>query len=143
MKIASISYLTGEVRTVVKASRTGRFSLIAPTNGHREFRGSRIILLKAKDFITHELIKNNDPVLTLSTGEKMRVYLSGDPTAEVVQALGIAEVHDEENDNTGPAQRDLPKAKPKGKENKDNFSKLMDDYDFPYTPDFDFGDDKD
>jgi len=140
MKIASISYLAGDVRTFVKASRTGRFSLIVPTGTRREFRGSRIVLLKAKSFITHELIKDNDPVLTLSTGEKLRVYLSGDSTAGVVRALGVAELHDEENDNTGTDADDRYKPKPKGQENSDNFSKILDDYDFPFTPDFDFGD---
>lgn len=50
--------------------------------------------LKALDVVNHAAVKNGDPVITLSNGDKMRVYLSGDPSHMVVEAVSILETHE-------------------------------------------------
>jgi hypothetical protein len=48
----------------------------------------------AKDLVL--FVRDRDPVITLNTGEKFRVYRGGDPTSEVISTVCIIESHDEE-----------------------------------------------
>ena len=46
------------------------------------------------EVIKHIAVRSGDPVITLSNGDKMRVYLSGDPSHMVVEAISILETHE-------------------------------------------------
>ena len=92
-KIVSISYLGPDDRRIrVQASPRGRFPIpiqlpdeADPISGTffidpEEFdlwRFSRNTLC-ASDFVKHEFIRKKDPTLTLSDGNKVRVYKGGD-----------------------------------------------------------------
>lgn len=91
-KIKHISFLREGERRISKANTRGMFPLItfsryksSPSTKH----------LTAVNFVKHGKIRDADPVLTLHTGEKLRVYVGGDPTRVVLEAQGVMEAHDE------------------------------------------------
>ena len=88
--IRSISFLSKpNERTHITASN-GRFTLerkkrVGSLNNRKTF--------SAKDFV--EFVKTRDPYITLSNGEKLRVFRGGDPSDEVIETISIVETHDE------------------------------------------------
>ena len=116
-----------------KASKTGKFSMISSTT----WSGPRVVLLGAQEFIKHPSIKDKDPVLTLDSGDKLRVYLGGDSSSPVVLAVSAAENHDESfvEEKTVKMSSKNERAQKK----TDPVREILDDYDFPFDPEFDFG----
>lgn len=51
--------------------------------------------LSPRDLVNNEHIRNSDPTLTLETGEKIRVFLGGDPTYMIAQAESAIDNHEE------------------------------------------------
>ena len=94
--IVSISYYDGHKRVVVKQS-FGRFSLrnierrtfLIPT------RYSGKSFLTAREFVTHPMICDKDPVLTLNDGNKVRVYQGGASSHLVFEAQCDIDNHDQ------------------------------------------------
>jgi hypothetical protein len=87
--IKSISFLiTPEQREHITAS-SGKFML--------ERRDSRGRVKQTKWFTAEgfvNFVKNRDPFITLSSGEKLRVYRGGNSTDEVIETMGVVETHD-------------------------------------------------
>ena len=129
MKVISISYLESDSRVFQKASKTGKFSMISSTT----WSGPRVVLMGAQEFIKHPNIKDKDPVLTLDSGDKLRVYLGGDSSSPVVLAVSAAENHDESFVEEKPSEKERAQKK------TDPVREILDDYDFPFDPEFDFG----
>lgn len=96
-KIKHISFLLNGEREIVKCNSYGMFVFeVRKTSGSR-YNSKKLSLsrpLKALDVVNHAAVKNGDPVITLSNGDKMRVYLSGDPSHMVVEAVSILETHE-------------------------------------------------
>tara|TARA_R100001510_G_C7615532_1_gene177799 strand:- start:455 stop:829 length:375 start_codon:yes stop_codon:yes gene_type:complete len=96
-KIKHISFLSGGERQFLKRVRTGMFIFQAKkTSGFSKWRSStsKTRPLKAMEAIRHPSVKSGDPVLTLENGDKIRVFVSGDPRQMVVIAQSILENHD-------------------------------------------------
>ena len=96
MRIESISYVVDEKRRRVKPDSKGKFNILVSVQRASGF-ATRKKSLTALEFVQHPGIKHRDPVVTLKTGDKLRVYTGGDPTSFVVQSQSIIELHDEES----------------------------------------------
>jgi len=118
-KIVKVSFLVGdERRSLIPNKRSGKISLDTSTLGLT----NRFYTIY--DFVNHEKIRDRDPVVTLSSGEKLRVFKGGVPTYMMPQTEGVMKKHEQ---NFMTKQNVLNKVKTKKKEyNLDN--KTVDDY---------------
>ena len=95
-QIVEISFLLqgANVRTRIKPDRYGKFNLpyISTFAGNNETRHR---MHTAFEVVRHNQIKEADPVLTLSNGDKVRVFLSGDSRYLPALAEGIVRAHDD------------------------------------------------
>jgi len=96
MRIESISYVVDETRKRIKPDAVGKFNILVSVQRQSGF-ATRSKSLTAMQFVQHPRIKDKDPVITLKTGDKIRVYTGGDPTSFVVQSQSHLELHDEES----------------------------------------------
>ena len=92
-RIKHISFLENNERSISKCTISGRFLAKSKYFGTSSARPKP---LTAFEFVTLPVIAESDPVLTLHNGNKMRVYLGGDPFYMVVETQSIIEVHDSE-----------------------------------------------
>ena len=91
--IEHISFLHAGQRTVVKAGKKGTFRI--PVSSVIEGRVKTLYKdLTASELIAHPSVVASDPVLTLKTGEKVRVFDGGDPSYLPAMSQGIIEKHD-------------------------------------------------
>ncbi len=90
-RIKHISFLQNEERSIAKCTINGRFLAKSKYFG---FSGARPQSMTAFEFVTLPVIAESDPVITLANGDKMRVYLGGDPFYMVAETRSIVEVHD-------------------------------------------------
>ena len=119
-RIKHISFLQNNERSIAKCTINGRFLAKSRYFG---FTGAKPGSMTAYEFVTLPVIAENDPVLTLTNGNKMRVYLGGDPSYMVTETQSIMEIHDTE------ASESSKKAKPKKKEIKiNNYEYCSPDY---------------
>ena len=106
--IISVSFLHRGERKIVKADSKGRFRV--PVS---EVRLGRLKTdyknLTAMQLIKHDVIKSCDPVLTLNSGEKVRVYHGGDNTYFPARSEGLILKHDDFHKEK--TQENKPKAK--------------------------------
>lgn len=96
-KIKHISFLLNGEREKVKCDQYGMFVFEIKKGSGSRYNSKKLSLskpLKATEVVVHPAVKKGDPVITLATGEKMRVYLSGDHTHMVVEAVSILETHE-------------------------------------------------
>ena len=93
-KIKSISFLYKDKRITLKARIRGTF--MVPGNKTSISKRPSYTKLTAKETISHHLIKVGDPVLTLESGEKIRVYHGGDSSYLPAMVEGILNKHDEQ-----------------------------------------------
>lgn len=95
-KIVEISFLLqgASERTRVKPDRFGKFDLpyVSTLAGRLKTKHRPHTALEV---VRHEQIKEADPVLTLSSGEKIRVFLSGDSSYLPAIVEGIVRSHDD------------------------------------------------
>ncbi len=93
--IVSISFLNNGKRKTLKARPDGTFRLpvVYYHNGREKTTFKN---LTAKEVIEHDYVKTNDPVVTLSTGEKIRVFTNGDSSYMPAMSEGILVRHDRE-----------------------------------------------
>ena len=101
MRIESISYVVDDRRKRIKPDGLGKFNILVSVQRASGF-ATRSKSLTAMQFVQHPRIKDKDPVITLKTGEKLRVYTGGDPTSFVVQSQSNLELHDEESTPPAP-----------------------------------------
>lgn len=91
--IQHVSFLMDGERTVVEADENGTFKI--PVTNIIEGRMRTLIKsLTASELIAHPTIMKSDPVMTLKTGEKIRVFDGGDPSYLPAMSQGIIERHD-------------------------------------------------
>lgn len=91
--IKSISFLHGEERVIVEADKNGTFRV--PVTKVVEGRvKTQYKNLSASEIIAHPSIMHSDPVLTLKSGEKIRVFDGGDASYLPAMSQGIIERHD-------------------------------------------------
>ena len=95
-QIVEISFLLrgASERTRVKPDRLGKFDLPYVSVSAGNLRTNRRPHT-ALEVVRHEQIKEADPVLTLSNGEKIRVFVSGDSKYLPAIVEGIVRSHDE------------------------------------------------
>jgi len=91
-KIQHISFLYHGTRHRSMVNMMGKFPLKA---SYHESRSARSSQMTAKAFVNHPIVRNSDPVLNLDNGDKLRVYLGGDSSHMVVQAISVIEMHDD------------------------------------------------
>ena len=96
--ISSISYLDDGERTHAQSSTVGRFKLPRKQTRSklRPSKNRSYSYFTATDFVHHHVVRNADPVLTLSNGDKIRVYQGGDSSQMTVLAHSYIEQHDKE-----------------------------------------------
>ncbi len=89
-----ISFLYKGERVVVKANSMGFFrvpvSYVRNASIKTEYRN-----LRALQVVKHKIIKNCDPVATLESGEKIRIYQGGNPSYLPAMSEGILCKHDD------------------------------------------------
>ncbi len=91
--IKHVSFLYDGERTVVEADSKGTFRV--PVTSVIEGRVKTLYKnLTASELIAHPSIIGGDPVLTLKSGEKVRVFDGGDPSYLPAMSQGIIERHD-------------------------------------------------
>lgn len=91
--IKHVSFLLNGERNIVEADEGGTFRV--PVSSVVEGRKSTVYKnLTASELIAHPEIMHADPVLTLKTGEKIRVFDGGDPRYLPAMSQGLIEKHD-------------------------------------------------
>jgi len=131
-KILSISFVRDGKRVVIKASASGSFKfLVANTNSGRPRMSYK--MLSARQVIEHEMIKGADPVLTLTNGDKLRVYVGGDSSYLPAMSEGIIEKHDKSGikKDKKPKKVIIPNY-PASKDTKDMNDTDEYDFEFPW-----------
>ena len=85
MSIASISILLNDRRIKLEPGHDGRFKV-------PEIVSKKA--LSAKQLVEHPKLKDMDPVITTTAGDKYRVYQGGDSTQQVVETISLIEKYD-------------------------------------------------
>ncbi len=134
--IKHISYLKKDTRKIIESRNDGTFRYIY----HYETSSGLKSMYKnftAREFIYHDEIVNSDPVITLLTGEKIRVFPGGDPSYLPAMVEGVLN----KNDRREKLKRKLEEQKKKrmksNKINSNNKSQSRDpndtdEYDNPF-----------
>lgn len=91
--IKHISYYKEGQRVVVKPNAKGLFPLTFVV-GKGITRKVKQLDLTATDFITHPGVKDFDPTITLTDGNKLRVYHAGNSGIPIVHPTLVAEQYD-------------------------------------------------
>jgi hypothetical protein len=144
--IKHISYLVKGERKILEADRNGTFRMMISYElagrTKTEYKN-----LTAREVINHPSVINSDPVLTLKTGEKIRVFDGGKSRYLPAMSDGIIE----RNDRYEMLKRKFLKDKiarsnkrEKEKKNNNNGKDVVDlsDYDSPFMwDDYDYYDD--
>jgi len=106
-KIQHISFLHNGTRHRSMVNMMGKFPLKASYHQTRSARSSQ---MTAQTFVKHPIVRDSDPVLNLDNGDKLRVYLGGDSSHMVVQAISVIETHD---DHAAIKKKEIEKEKEK------------------------------
>ena len=94
--IKAISFLHKGERIIVNANSRGRFKV--PVSEVVEGRlKTRIKALTASQVVNHEIIRNCDPTLYITDGDRQRVYPAGDSSYLPAHIDGIIQKHDNAN----------------------------------------------
>ena len=111
-KIKTISFLVGEQRVFIEATKYGRFKVpvIKTTNGY-----SRTVdkALTPTEMLKDPRIRKSDPTLTLENGEKIRVFQGGDPTYMLALAMAAIDFHEKLSREQNNARLTKPKPRKK------------------------------
>jgi len=111
-KIKTISFLVGEQRVFIEATKYGRFKvpIIKTSNGQ-----SRTVekALTPSEILKDPRIKKADPTLTLENGEKIRVFQGGDPTYMLTIAAAAVDLHEKNSKEQNASRITKPKARNK------------------------------
>jgi hypothetical protein len=97
-KIKSISFLYNGERLILHARCRGTFH-VPVTSTKPSTTQAKYKNLTAKEVVEHKIIKDCDPVLTLNTGEKLRVYQGGDSSYLPAMVEGLLNKHDLRENN--------------------------------------------
>ena len=105
--IKKISFLYKDERVMVPAASNGTFRVPVSEVVSGRLKTS-YKNLTAREIIEHVVIKECDPVLTLDSGEKIRVFDGGDSSYLPAMSDGIITKHD--NEQTAGAKRGIVKS---------------------------------
>ena len=86
--IEAISFMHKGERLVVKSNILGKFKVPVTEVINGQLK-TRVKNLTAREVIEHDIIKNCDPTLYLSSGERRRVFQGGDSSYLPAQVDGI------------------------------------------------------
>ena len=89
--IQHISYYKDNKRIIVKPDAKGKFSLLV---GVGQYSKPKFESLTATEFINHSMVKDYDPTITLTDGNKLRVYHAGNSNIPIVHPSLVAEQFD-------------------------------------------------
>ena len=89
--IQPVSYYKDGKRIIVKPDSKGKFSLLV---GIGPYSKPKFESLTATEFISHNMVKDYDPTITLTDGNKLRVYHAGNSTIPIVHPSLVAEQFD-------------------------------------------------
>tara|TARA_B100000683_G_C12336358_1_gene492738 strand:- start:314 stop:589 length:276 start_codon:yes stop_codon:yes gene_type:complete len=78
------------------------------------------------DVVTNKYIKDRDPTLTLSTGEKLRVYQGGDSSYMITHSAAILDLHEEEKEKVKNENLKRHRERQEKKNSVDIFSDIGD-----------------
>lgn len=91
--IQHVSFLHKGQRTIVESNEKGTFRV--PVTSLIDGRVKTVYKdLSASELIAHPSVMNSDPVITLKTGDKVRVFDGGDSSYLPAMSQGIIERHD-------------------------------------------------
>jgi hypothetical protein len=137
--IEMISYLSDGQRKIVMATANGTFTMntVEEKDGRRKFVKKD---LTAREFTEHPDVKDSDPVITLKTGEKIRVYVGADSSYLPAMVDGVME----KNDSFEVLRRRFLEERQKREDSRKKDQKKgsdTDEYDNPFAGwDFDYYD---
>ena len=109
-QIKSISFYYDGERKTVRAQRDGTFRLPVSFIKNGKLK-TQLRDLTAKQVVEHDIIKNCDPVLTLSGGEKIRVFVNGDSSYLPAGSEGALLKHDDYQKKKRKLKKDTAKLK--------------------------------
>jgi hypothetical protein len=91
-KIKHISFFYNDERHIVIPNSSGYFIM------KRSYvrKSSKAVLgpMSAHQLMRSPIVRNGDPVITLLSGEKIRIYQGGDPAGILTRPEAIMEAHD-------------------------------------------------
>lgn len=127
--IKKISFFFEGERQTVDASDKGTFRVPVTkvVNGRVKTQYEN---LTAREIVDHPTIKHCDPVATLKTGEKIRIYDGGDPSYLPAMSEGIIEKHDRVENLRRKFEEN--KKKLKRKKSSEKSMTDTDEYDSPF-----------
>ena len=99
-KIKTISFLVGDQRVYVHATKFGRFKIPVikeSDNGHKRMVNK---MMSPRQVVEDSQVRTGDPTLTLENGQKIRVYQGGDPSNMITEAQSILDLHEEKTRKT-------------------------------------------
>ena len=95
-KIKQISFLFEGKRIILEPNFRGHF--LIPKRQSRSSRSRAVYReVSAMTLVKHEKVRHGDPVITLDSGEKIRVYQGGDSSQMIAHAGGLIECFDEKS----------------------------------------------
>ena len=121
--IQKISYLKGDTREVVTATQKGTFRMQVKETVEGRVKHTYKDLT-AREVIYHSLVKDNDPVLTLTSGEKIRVYPGGDSSYLPAMVDGMLSKHD----RTETLRRKMKMNKKKNEKKREQVDAALDEF---------------
>lgn len=130
--IEKFSFLLEGKRQVVYASDKGTFR-VPVTKVVAGRVKTNYQDLTAREVIEHPSISKSDPVATLVTGEKIRIYDGGDNSYLPAMSQGIVEKHDKIENLRRKFAENKKKLKQKTKQtNSNSYMDYIDEYGFPF-----------
>lgn len=111
-KIKTISFLVGDQRVFIHATKYGRFKVpvVKTTSGY-----TRTVekALTPSEIMKDPNLNKSDPTLTLENGDKIRVFLGGDPTCMIALAAAAIEYHEKKSQEHNNSRITKPKPRKK------------------------------
>jgi|TARA_Y100000289_G_scaffold56077_1_gene59459 hypothetical protein len=105
--IKYISYLAGDERMKSFPDTQGMFKpslrKMARLSGWKLDRIRKQKSMFSMSFVQHQAVRTGDPVINLENGEKIRVYLSGDPERMLTESRSLLELHDKKHSSVTSA----------------------------------------
>ena len=124
-KIKSISFLVDGTRVFLHANNFGKFKVpYVQVSGGSMKTVEKMVY--PWDVVTNKYIKDRDPTLTLSTGEKLRVYQGGDSSYMITRSASILDLHEEEKERAKNENLKRHRERQEKKNSVDIFSDIGD-----------------
>ena len=90
--IKKISFLFNDERIILSCNAAGKFKLPSVENDDGVLRTVNKFFYP-RQVLEHNLVKRLDPFITMSNGDKMRVYQGGDPSYMLAEVQSVLDNH--------------------------------------------------